>query len=339
MYLKLLKEKKEELLKYYNTPYYVYISLSNMCNARCVFCDVRQNTQLKCGIDVKKTIDELEKLGTKYIQFTGGGEPFINDDIFEYMDYCTSKKMNIIFISNGLNLNEEKIKKLSQYNIVGVFFSIDSFRPEIHDQLRGVPGLFERVTQNINLIKKYIPNAKININHVLNKMNIDDFENFIKLKEKYNFDYINPIIIKDYDELFFTKEQIDNYNKKIEYYYSLAQKNGIEFLCDDINFFKEQIDCQGNRSFNNDLRCVYPSYCLFIDCPTGFVYPCDCSLHRDRNIYKIGELKNETITQVWNGEKRKILKKSLLESRLDCKTKCDEANCQFNYNYFYNKGE
>ena len=33
-----------------------------------------------------------KSIGTKYIHFTGGGEPFINDDIFEYLDYCTQKK-------------------------------------------------------------------------------------------------------------------------------------------------------------------------------------------------------------------------------------------------------
>ena len=35
-------------------------------------------------------------------------------------------------------------------------------------------------------------------------------------------------------------------------------------------------------SNNKNLTCVYPSFCSFIDAPTGFVYPCDCSIHRDR---------------------------------------------------------
>ena len=339
MYLKIINEKPKELLSYYEKPFYVYLSLSNMCNANCVFCDVRTNKEKKCGIDVYKLIDDLSNLGTRYIHFTGGGEPFINDDIFEYMDYCTKKNINIIFISNGYNLNEEKIKKLSNYNIKGVFFSIDSHDSKIHDRLRRLNGLWERVTNNINLIKKYIPGVKIAINHVLNRENIDDFDLFIKLKEKYDFDYINPIVIKDYDDLFFTKEQISRYNDNLNYYYKLAEELNIEFLCDDIDFFKKDVSALGDRESNNDLRCVYPSYCLFVDAPTGFVYPCDCSIHRDRTIYKIGELKNQSIVEIWNGEKRKSLRKRLLNSELSCKTKCDEANCQFNYCYFKNRGE
>lgn len=108
MYLKLIKEKPLDLLKCYEKPYYVYLSLSNLCNANCVFCDVNTNKEKKCGIDIISLIDELSDLGTKYIHFTGGGEPFINDDIFKYLEYCTKKGILINLISNGLNLNEEK---------------------------------------------------------------------------------------------------------------------------------------------------------------------------------------------------------------------------------------
>ena len=59
----------------------------------------------------------------------------------------------------------------------------------------------------------------------------------------------------------------------------------------------------------------------------------------DRNIYKIGDLKENSMEAIWNGEKRKKLKEKLLNSELSCKTKCDEANCQFNYCYFKQRGE
>ena len=179
-----------------------------------------------------------------------------------------------------------------------------------------------------------MPNVKIVINHVLNRENIDDFEKFINLKNEYNFDFINPIVIKDYDELFFTEQQIINYNKKLNYYDELAKELGVEFLSGNIDFFTKDVSIFGDRSSNNDLRCVYPSFCLFIDAPTGYVYPCDCSIHRDKKVYKIGELKEQSMEEIWNGEPRRVLKRKLLNSELGCKTKCDEANCQFNYSYF-----
>lgn len=339
MYLKLIDEAAKDLIKFYDKPFYVYLSLSNVCNANCVFCEVRTNKEKKCNIDVIKTIDELANLGTQYIHFTGGGEPFVNDDIFEYLEYCTKKGIRIILISNGLNIDEEKIKKMANYNIKAIFFSIDSYKADIHDSLRRINGLWNKVTSNINLIKKYMPNVKIALNHVLNKTNIDEFEQFIKMKEKFNFDYINPIVIKDYDELFFTENQIANYNENLNRYYELASELKIEFLSDNIDFFNNKVSSFGDRFNNIDLKCVYPSFCSFIDAPSGYVYPCDCSIHRDRTIYKIGDLKEQSFESIWNGEQRNILKQKLLNSELDCKTKCDEANCQFNKCFFKIKGE
>lgn len=330
MYLKLIDKSPREIIKYYEKPFYVYLSLSNICNANCVFCEVRTNKEKKCNINVFSLIDELASLGTQYIHFTGGGEPFVNDDIFEYLDYCTQKKIKIILISNGLNIDEAKIKKMSNYNIVAIFFSIDSHIPEVHDTLRRTQGLWNKVTSNINLIKQYMPEVKIVLNHVLNKKNIDDFEKFIMMKKTFDFDYINPIVIKDYDALFFTEDQIEKYNNKLDYYNNLANSLGLEFLSDNIDFFNNKVSSLGDRYNNIDLKCLYPSFCSFVDAPTGFVYPCDCSIHRDRKIYKIGDLKVQTFKEIWNGEKRKNLRKKLINSELDCKTKCDEANCQFN---------
>lgn len=330
MYLKLIKEKKENIIKEKDYPFYVYLSLSNMCNANCIFCDVKQNTEKKCNIDVYKLIDELYLLGTKYIHFTGGGEPFINDDIYNYMEYCTKKNINIIFISNGLNLNEEKIKKLKKYNISAIFFSIDSYSDVKHDYLRGIEGIFSKVTQNINTIKEYMPNVKIVLNHVLNKENISEFDKFILLKKQFDFDYINPIIIKDCDELFFSNKQINDYNININYYKKLAIQNNIEFFSDNINFFEKEISNLGSRTVNEDLKCIYPSLCAFVDAPSGNVYPCDCSIHRDKILYNIGNLKENSFLDVWDGIKRQKLKKMLYNSELNCKLKCDEANCKFN---------
>ena len=333
MYLKLIREKKEDLIKSYDSPFYVYLSLSNICNANCIFCDVRTNKIKKCSIDIYKLIDELAELKTKYVHFTGGGEPFVNDDIFKYIEYCNKKNIKVIFISNGLNLNEEKIKRLKEYDIQAVFFSIDSHDKEIHDCIRRTKGIWNKVTTNINLIKKYLPKTKIILNHVLNKNNIDNFESFINLKKEYDFDYINPIVVKDCDDLFPSKGQIKKYNKNIEKYKKVMKDYKIDFLQDDINFFREEVSNSGDRNTNIDLKCVYPSFCAFVDAPSGFVYPCDCSIHRDRKIYKIGDLHKNSFKEIWNGEKKKELKEKLLNSELGCKMKCDEANCMFNRYY------
>lgn len=109
-------------------------------------------------------------------------------------------------------------------------------------------------------------------------------------------------------------------------------------MSDNIDFLNNKVSLKGDRYQNDDLKCIYPSFCSFIDAPTGFVYPCDCSIHRDRNIYKIGDLKLQSFEEIWNGQERKILRQKLINSELNCKTKCDEANCQFNKCLLRKKG-
>ena len=334
MYLKLFEEDLLEIFDYYDKPFYVFLSLSNLCNANCVFCDVRSNKLKKNSINVYELIDELSKMGTRYIHFTGGGEPFFDESIFDYFDYCTKKDLKINVITNGLNLDNEKIIRLSSYNIKNVFFSIDSYNPEIHNKLRRTDNLWEKAIQNINLIKEYMPNVSIILNHVFNSNNIDDFEKFIGMKKSVNFDYINPIVIKDYDSLFPTDEQIQNYNSKVEMFKELAQENDIEYLSDNINYFDTVVFANGDSSSKDNLKCIYPHFCAFIDCPTGDVFPCDCSIHRDRKIYNIGNLRIESFEEIWNGNKKKVLSKKLLRGKLNCKLKCDDANCLFNNKYF-----
>lgn len=335
MYLSLLDEEIKDIKdKYENKPFFVFLSLTNTCNANCVFCDVRTNEKMLCDIDVYKLIDELVELGTKYIHFTGGGEPLTDKNIFKYMEYASKKGLNIIFISNGYLLNEANIIKLSNYNIKAVFISIDSYNACVHNRLRKVNSLFENATKGINILKEYIPGVKINLNHVLNKDNIDDFDKFIDLKLKYDFDSINPILIKDCPELTPTKKQIENFKCKTKNYIEKLQQNKVSLLCESLNLFDDGIDDKGNRGQNIDMRCMLANFCAFIDAPTGKVYPCDCSIHRDRKLYCLGNLNEDSFKSIWEGEKRANLVSMLNNGELPCKSMCDESNCLFNKKYF-----
>lgn len=332
MYLTLLDENMKEVkTKYKNKPFFIFLSLTNTCNANCVFCDVRCNEKLLCSVDVYKLIDELAELGTKYLHFTGGGEPFTDSKIIDYMQYATSKGMNIVFITNGFLLKSQ-IDKLVNMNLKAIFVSLDSCFPKVHNSLRRTENLFENAVEGINELKRKLPNVKVNLNHVVNSQNIDFFEGFIKLKESVNFDYLNPIVIKDCEELTPSKEQICDFNNKKSYYLDLLRQYGLNLLCQSLDIFDSEIKLNGARTQNQDMRCLFANFTAFIDCPTGKVYPCDCSIHCDRNLYCLGSLHEETFKNIWAGQKRADLLNMLNKGELNCKIKCDEANCIFNRN-------
>lgn len=326
MYYKLFPE----LALNNDKPSYYFISVSNICNANCKFCDIHEKTDIYTKLDIFKLLEQLKTFGAKYVHFTGGGEPLANKDIYRYFEYATSLGLNIIFITNGYLLDEEKIKKLKEYNIKAVFFSIDSNIPKVHDEIRGKKGIFERSTNSINLIKEKYPNIKIVINHVLNNENIDDILYFIDMSKKVKYDYLNPIIVKECPEYYFSKEQIEKYNASIPTIYEKAQECNVKFLYDDINYFSDnQFLNDGTDLRKNNVPCNILKYCSFIDCVTGNVYPCDCSVHRDYDYYCMGNLFNNTIEEIYKSQKVKKFRKEL-KNFSKCKGKCDYANVYLN---------
>ena len=312
-------------------PIYAFISISNICNANCVFCDVHENKLIKPSIDIYNLLDQLKDLGVKYVHFTGGGEPFANIKIYDYMEYASDLGLSIIFLSNGIALNKEKIDKISQYNIKAIFFSLDSYKKEVHDKLRGVKGCFDNLCNVINYCKQKMPNIPIVLNHVLSKKNIENLDDFIKLRDFVDFDYINPIIIKECPELYFTQKQINLFNNSKNDLLALAKNKNVDFLYDDINYFtKNQYSNDGSDFRKNDIKCKIPTYTCFIDCVSGNVYPCDCCCHRDQEFYSYGSLKEHTLKELFDGEKFNALKFELLNKCSLCKSKCDYANVEFN---------
>ena len=81
------------------------------------------------------------------------------------------------------------------------------------------------------------------------------------------------------------------------------------------------------------MRCFFANYSAFVDCPTGLVYPCDCSIHRDRLLYCLGDLHKNSFKDIWYSKKRNKLLLDLNNGKLNCKAKCDESNCIFNRLY------
>lgn len=305
-----------------STPLYVYISLNNTCNANCIFCDVHQNVKKYNSIDVYSLVDELSEMNVKYIHFMGGGEPFTDTKILNYMEYISEKKIKIVCTTNALALDEQKIERLIKCNLSDIFISIDGANSEIHDSLRRVNGIFNHACMVIKYLKKVKPDVNIIVNHVLNERNINFFEDMIRLREAVPFDFLNVILVKDNEALEPTDIQRTNYINNINNYAEQAQKVGLKFFSQNINVFDTRYNFKNHA-------CYFPYMSAYIDCPTGDVYPCDCTIHRS-SVFCYGNLIKNSFTEIWNNDELKNLRKKLKNTMMSCKEYCDIANIAAN---------
>jgi MoaA/NifB/PqqE/SkfB family radical SAM enzyme len=162
---------------------------------------------------IKDLIDQASLMGIPRITFFGG-EPLMRKDLLELIRYANAKGMITRINTNGLALNDKVVAKLKKAGLTYCDVSIDDPNPEIHDKLRGVPGLFERATKGIELLRKH--NMLCQIVTYAGKRNVTaGLERIIELGRKLNVTAVSIVFpmatgcwFESFDELLSDEERL-----------------------------------------------------------------------------------------------------------------------------------
>lgn len=236
------------------------VEINQSCNLNCNYCFYQD----KGRIDKELNFTRLEKLleeETKKVYLTGG-EPFLNQEIFNILNGLKRKNISIGLFTNGLELRKLKLEKLEETLklLDNLIISFDSFNKNYN--LRGNNS--EKLIEIINKIVDY-DSKKLEVKICISKYNIDEFEDIIeKLKligvKKLSINLVHNIResnldfeVTDKKELLkvfeIVEKNIENFDKK----YVEAQKiylnnksNEISYSCQAGKGFYF-IDCEGNK--------------------------------------------------------------------------------------------
>jgi radical SAM protein with 4Fe4S-binding SPASM domain len=144
------------------------------CNMSCIHCGSSAGQKRTKELTIKEwnnVTKQLADLNCREITLLGG-EPFLRKDWYKISKEIKDRGMKIIFMSNGLLINEKTIVKLKKIEPKVVSISIDGARKETHDKIRQVKGSFDKCIEAISLLKK----AGINTSVVtsINKLNFQE---------------------------------------------------------------------------------------------------------------------------------------------------------------------
>ena len=138
-------------------PEAVTLFLTHRCNLRCKMCGQwgeggvarKQSPEaLKAELsfqELKRLVDELSGFKPNITLF--GGEPLLFDGCVDLITYIKSKAMHCLMITNG-SLLEDHAEALVKAGLDELNLSLDGGQ-ELHDQIRGMPGLFERINRGL----------------------------------------------------------------------------------------------------------------------------------------------------------------------------------------------
>jgi MoaA/NifB/PqqE/SkfB family radical SAM enzyme len=166
--------------QFHPLPLNLTFSVTYRCNARCRTCNVwKKRVEDLTLIEYERIFDAL---GTSLYWATfSGGEPFIRPDLIDIVIACYDRcRPSIVTIpTNGLWGERvlEGVARLSRHapdlKIV-INFSLDGIGTR-HDELRGVPGNYEKLKDAYRRLKAANhPNVTVGIHSVVSQFNVKE---------------------------------------------------------------------------------------------------------------------------------------------------------------------
>lgn len=226
---------------------WVTIDISGVCNAKCKYCATGSgsaNPGKIMSLDLfKRTLDRAIEIGAADPSFTAGvalfnkGEPFLNPQFTEILDYIVDKGFKISLSSN-CSVNKPLTKRQVEA-CTGVLVSVPGWSQESYDRVHKLN--FEQVKENIAKLaanfKKYKMAKKINMTYHLYQNNLNELTGAIEFAQKLGIDF-NPYYahiidywkIKDYVEGTCSKELLDDINSSV---FISNLKNGLSNVPSD----------------------------------------------------------------------------------------------------------
>lgn len=157
--------------------------LTLRCNARCLHCGSAAGQDRRDNLtneELLRVCDELAEAGCKKVTLIGG-ETFLHPAWREIVSKLNKNDIKVSIVTNGFLLNEEKIKFLAETGIETIGISLDAPTAELHDKIRNVPGMFNRIFELGQYLKKYkIPTVAITTVTSMNVLHLNAFAPMLK---------------------------------------------------------------------------------------------------------------------------------------------------------------
>jgi radical SAM protein with 4Fe4S-binding SPASM domain len=292
-------------------PISISFEPTTSCNLRCPECPsglrafTRPTGMLQKDF-FSETIDQLSKDLT-YLVFYFQGEPYLNPDFLNMVQYAASKKIYTATSTNAHYLNDANAKRTVESGLDRLIISIDGTTQDVYKQYR-VGGNLEKVLEgaaNIVKWKKELKSTKpfIIFQFLVVRHNEHQIEDVKRIAKEIGVDQVRLKTAQVYDfendpnKLIPTIEKYSRYKK---------DKEG-------------KVKFKGNNQ-NHCWRLWHDPVITW----DGAVVP--CCFDKDAQ-HKLGNLKQQSFKELWKAGTYDQFRNSVLQSRqnIDICANCSEG--------------
>ncbi len=261
-------------------PTKLHIELTNICNLNCIMCPrsyMKRERGMMEFATFKKIIDESRgKLEFAYLHLFG--ESLLHPCLFKMIKYCKDAGISAGLATNATILDKIKSQRIIDSGLDFLVISFDGTSKQTYEMIRR-GGNFEQTLDNITTflhIRKTRPRPHTVIQMIYMK-DTDRVEEYIQFWNSYNVDGIRV-------------KPLQTWSGEIE---------SINALSPSSNEKKLTKPCDR----------LWRHICILWD---GTVVPCEFDFDK---IYPLGNVKSETLSEIWNGERIINLRKMHLSGK------------------------
>lgn len=311
-------------------PAQIYWSISNKCNFRCKMCTqwdrgLREDPKNYLSFeDMKNVVDQMKKLKIRNLGVTGG-EPILQKKLlFKVLEYANRQGIYTHFGSNGWLIDASIIKQYDQIGGGHISLSIDAIG-DLHDEIRNMKGAYVHALKVLETYKEIKPkNVSIKINTVMSGKNLEHILPLVDLTEKYGASiFIQPFEDFEHDNLYQDSVSIDkSFSVKKE---SIEKIQNIILKLKDTKRKKPGLILNSNAHLEGILKYFEDRKNAKSDCEVAYkkftIHPYGDVLFCGYLGF-IGNVKNNSIMEIWNSEKAKAARARMKKCRINCMQGC-----------------
>ncbi|MCD6372999.1 MAG: radical SAM protein [Thermococcus sp.] len=215
-------------------PFLIVWNFTNMCNFRCKHCYQRADRPLPSELSLEEKlnlVDQLDKAGVAAVALSGG-EPTIHPHFLRIVKELSGRRIHTSVATNGWTFaKKEELEKAVKAGIKYVEVSVDSAKPEKHDEFRGIPGAWEHAVKALeNAVELGLSHGMATIMDKETYQEIDDILDLaesIGVKRVIFFNLVPTGRAEDMVKVDLSPEEREEFMKEI---YRQMKKRKLEIL-------------------------------------------------------------------------------------------------------------
>ena len=288
----------------FNRPFMVMFETTLHCNMKCGYCAIWQN-QLPEDRAVRERVfarmDEAAEFGVFAWSFSGG-EPLMNPNMPDYIEYAAHKGFYTSMPTNGLALKKyaEACVKLDQLEV-----SIDTLDREKFAKRRGIDGL-PAILSALDYIRDKLRFNTIQINAAVDLENLNDLPALATYCEERGF-LLHTEAVHNVVRTTWKTADVELRNNELDRVAAYVTQLKKKHKC--VRFYRDYYNFYRHDGFSKKFPCRSASHLVNMRPDGSIQFPCAfVSLHRGapdmslREIYSSPEVRKiiQQSPQMWD---------------------------------------